>query len=109
MCVCVCGGFDLLVCFLLVVVGNLKKKNSLGARDVRHQLVQLISQPTDLIIPQNIVYQHPSISKLSDWLLSILSDSVDQTFLNHDQALERLRQMILKYSPQQASKTFTVL
>ncbi|EGG05932.1 uncharacterized protein MELLADRAFT_116677 [Melampsora larici-populina 98AG31] len=74
--------------------------DSLHARQIRAQIVQLMnSGPNSLItVPHNIMYRYPSIAKLSDWIISILSHT---PLLNpkSEELCESLKKMILKYSP----------
>lgn len=79
--------------------------DSLHARQIRAQIVQLMKSSFNSLtmVPHNIIYQYPSIAKLSEWILSILSRTPSSTPQSEKELCDPLKNMISKYLPKISS------
>ncbi|EGG05935.1 uncharacterized protein MELLADRAFT_107156 [Melampsora larici-populina 98AG31] len=75
--------------------------DSLHARHIRTRIVQLIQKSSKNTphVPQNILYRYPTISMLTEWVLSILSHIPLYLSQSDEDRCARLIKMIKKYQP----------
>ncbi|KAG0144881.1 hypothetical protein CROQUDRAFT_723775 [Cronartium quercuum f. sp. fusiforme G11] len=76
--------------------------DSITAMQIRSKITQLVitTSSKDVTVPQNLVYQHASISRLSAWTFGILSRRKRPNELEtQDAQCAPLSSMIKKYSP----------
>ncbi|EGG10985.1 uncharacterized protein MELLADRAFT_76773 [Melampsora larici-populina 98AG31] len=72
--------------------------DSVHVASIRSKLISLIKKGTQksITVPTNLVYHHPTISQLSKWLTTVLSESNLQNATDH---LAPIKLMIDRYSP----------
>ncbi|KAG0151603.1 hypothetical protein CROQUDRAFT_36660 [Cronartium quercuum f. sp. fusiforme G11] len=75
--------------------------DSLAAKHIRSRIIQLFESASDTTpdVPQNIVYQHPTVSGLSEWVFNKLAHVKFHQEPDSDPCVP-LREMVKKYSPQ---------
>ncbi|KAG0151602.1 hypothetical protein CROQUDRAFT_712790 [Cronartium quercuum f. sp. fusiforme G11] len=76
--------------------------DSLAAKQIRSRIIQLLGSASETTpnVPQNLLYQHPTISGLSNWVFNTLKlkDSSTVYQLDSDPCAS-LKKMIQKYLP----------
>ncbi|KAH9825154.1 hypothetical protein DFH28DRAFT_942970 [Melampsora americana] len=79
--------------------------DSLHARQIRAHILRLIKSSSNnpISIPQNIVYRYPSIKKLSEWILNVLSQKPLSNLKSDEELCDPVKQMISKYLPKISS------
>ncbi|KAH9825153.1 hypothetical protein DFH28DRAFT_1077558 [Melampsora americana] len=80
--------------------------DSLHARNIRSRIVKLIKSSSTITpnVPQNILYRYPTVSQLTEWVLSVLSHIPLSVPQSQEEPCAHVTKMIMKYLPNISSK-----